>query len=110
MIYILNTLITPINFDQVSEIRVKFRKISVEEAQNLLQKEKWESAVGHLSTAQVLGAILNMEIPCERKTIFVKPGDKCVHFFLKQRLGEGVVLNKEELEKLNFWLVLSEIE
>jgi hypothetical protein len=39
----------------------------------------------------------------------MKPGDRAIHFFLKSRLPEGVVLGEEELKKLDFWLVLSEV-
>ena len=57
----------------------------------------------------MLSKILDIEIPAERKSIFMKPGDRAIYFFLKQRLLEGRVLTAEELEKLDYWLVLSEV-
>jgi len=107
-IYVLNTLITPINFDETSEAQVKLRKISIEEARELL-RNGFISAVGHEATAKVLSQLLGIEVPANRVTIWLKKGDKAIHFFLKQRLPEGKVLSEEELRKLEFWLVLSEV-
>ena len=110
MLYILNTLIVPIDFDRFSQRDVTFRRITVEEARWILQRNPdFISAVGHQGTAQVLSRILGVEIPAERRTIFMEPGDRAIHFFLKQRLPEGRVLTAEELEKLDYWLVLSEV-
>jgi len=109
-LYILNSLIIPVNFDTFSEVQVKMKKISVEEAKQLLSSNSFVSAVGHEGTAKLLSRILGIQIPTERKTIFMKSGDKGIHFFLKQRLPEGTVLSEEELSKLEFWLVLSEVE
>jgi len=109
VVYILNTLITPIDFDKVSEAIVKFRKISIEEAKSILSNG-FVSAIGHEGTANLLSRILEIQIPSNRITVFMKSGDKGVHFFLKQRLPEGVVLDEQQLSKLQFWLVLSEVE
>jgi hypothetical protein len=40
----------------------------------------------------------------------MEKGDKAIHFFLKQRLPEGVVLGEAELAKLEYWFILSEVE
>jgi len=108
-VYILNTLIVPVNFDETPEAKVRLRRISVEEARAILAGG-FISAVGHEATAKLLSQLLGVEIPAIRQTIFMKPGDKAVHFFLKSRLPEGVVLGEEELKRLEFWLVLSEVE
>jgi len=110
MIYVLNTLIVPVDFDKREEVAVKFRRITVEEAKELLKSEDWESAIGHQATAAILSQLLGIEVSVQRKMIFFEKGDKGIHFFLKQRLPEGVVLKEEELRKLDFWLVLSEVE
>jgi len=109
MLYILNTLITPINFDHTDQLVVRFQKISLEEAREILKKEEWKSVVGHEGTAKLLSELLGLEIPFNRETVYFKRGDKAIHFFLKQRLPEGAVLSKEEIEKLEYWLVLSEV-
>jgi len=109
MLYVLNALIVPINFDELNEIQVKFKKISIEEAKEIVKKAEWESAIGHEATAKVLSQLLEIEIPAQRRTVFFEKGNRGIHFFLKQRLPEGVVLSEEELKKLDFWLVLSEV-
>ena len=108
-VYILNTLITPIDFDKFSEVRVKLKKISVEEAKEILA-DGFISAVGHEGTAKLLTQLFGVEVPMNRQAIFLKPGDKAIHFFLKTRLPEGVILDEEQLRRLDYWLVLSEVQ
>jgi hypothetical protein len=108
MLYILNTLIVPVDFSKHSSVMVKFRKISVEEAKQLLA-QPFISAVGHEATAKVLSQILSVQVPFNRVSVYLNPGDKAIHFFLKSRLQEGQVLNEAELKSLDFWLVLSEV-
>jgi len=105
----MNTLITPINFDKTQTATVTFRKITVEEAKEIL-KNTFVSAIGHEGTAKLLSQLLGVNIPTNRITIFMEKGDKAIHFFLKQRLPEGAVLSEDELKKLQFWLVLSEVQ
>jgi len=107
MLYILNTLVVPVNFDEMTEVVVELRKISVEEAREVVRKSEWESVVGHEGSAVILSELLGVKIPVERKSVFLKKGDRGLHFFLKKRLPEGTVLSAEELKKLDFWLVLS---
>jgi hypothetical protein len=108
-IYILNTLIFPINFDKYGSIKVKFTKISIEEAKQILANGNFVSAVGHEGTAKLLSQILNISIPTNRISIYFEPGDTGIHFFLKTRLPEGKVLTEAELKQLDFWLVKSEV-
>jgi hypothetical protein len=109
VVYLLNTLVVPINFDETPQAKIKLRKVTVEEAKEVLASG-FISAVGHEATARVLSQLLGIQVPMERRTIFLKPGDKAVHFFLKVRLPEGVVLDEEQLRRLDYWLVLSEVE
>jgi len=108
VLYVLNSLIIPVNFDERSEAVVRMKKITIEEAKSLL-KNPFVSAVGHEGTAKLLSELLGIEIPVNRTTIFMKQGDLAIHFFLKERLPEGKVLSKEELQGLQYWLVLSEV-
>ena len=109
MLYILNTLIVPINFDENNKTTVKMKKINVDEAKFLLASG-FESVIGHKSTAEIMSEILGIQIPVQRRTVFFQKGDRGIHFFLKERLPEGVVLTSEELRNLDYWLVLSEVE
>lgn len=105
----INSLITPIDFDKFSRVKISLRRIDVKAAKQILS-EGFVSAVGHEATAQLLSKVLGIPIPTNRGSVFMEKGDKAVHFFLKQRLPEGVVLGKNELAKLDYWLVLSEVE
>jgi hypothetical protein len=112
-LYLLNTLITPINFDTVRTAVIASYRLSLEEARERVRKalecDELQSAVGHEGTAQVLSRLLGVEIKTERKTVFMKKGDSALQFFLKTRLPEGKVLSAEELQTLPYWLVWSEV-
>ena len=77
-------------------LTVRVRPLSLEEAKNLL-KGGFESAVGHPATAQVMTALLGVEVPPNRVSIRLNPGDKLVVFQLGTRLAEGQVLSAEEV-------------
>ena len=75
---------------------VKVRPISLEEVKSLLQGG-YTSAVGHPSTAEVLTTLLGVEVPPNRVSIALSPGDRVVVFQLAVRLAEGQVLSREEV-------------
>jgi hypothetical protein len=108
-IYVLNTLIVPIDFDKHRYIYVKFSKTTVEDVRQILQNNEFISAVGHEGTAKLLSQLLGIPIPTNRITIFLEKGDMGIHFFLKRRIEEGKVLSEEELKTLDFWLIRSEV-
>ena len=112
-LYILNTLIVPIDYDKVDAAAIISYRIDLktarERVKKALQRGELQSAVGHEGTAQLLSRLLGVEIKAERRTIFLQKGDEALHFFLKQRLPEGTVLSEEELQKLPFWFVWSEV-
>jgi hypothetical protein len=56
-----------------------------------------------------LSTILNIEIPFNRITVKVKPGDVLVHFVLLTRIPEGKILSYEELQQLDYDLAISEV-
>ncbi len=110
-LYLLNTLIVPVNFDLYKKARVRFERVSVTEAREVLGQAKIiVSAIGHEGTARVLSKLLGVDVVVNRISVFFEPGDRGLHFFLKQRLPEGVVLSEEELKKLDYWFVLSYVE
>lgn len=78
---------------------VKVRPISLEEAKSLL-REGYISAVGHESTARVMSALLGVDIPPNRVSITLQPGDRVLVFQLSVRLAEGQVLSQEEVMAL----------
>jgi len=90
-------------------VHVVMEKISVEEAKQILTNNPFVSAIGHEATAKLLSQLLGIVIPANRISIFFEPDDIGIHFFLKTRLPEGKILTAEELQKLDFWLVKSEV-
>jgi hypothetical protein len=108
-IYVMNTLIIPIDFNKYPKAIIEFKKISVEETKQILQNNSFISAIGHEGTAKLLSQILNINIPVNRISIYFEKGDIGIHFFLKSRLPEGKVLSYEELKQLDFWLVKSQV-
>jgi hypothetical protein len=109
MIYILNSLVVPVDFEASKEYRIKLSKIDLETARELV-RGSFVSAVGHESTAKLLTELLGVEIPYNRIAVKMKEGDAGLHFVLRTRLPEGRILDKEELEKLEFDIVLSTVE
>ncbi|MEM1590195.1 MAG: DUF1874 domain-containing protein [Candidatus Bathyarchaeia archaeon] len=108
-VYLLNTLIAPVDFGKYSSVKVSFKRINIEAARQILSGG-FISAVGHEATARLLSKVFGLHVPLCRNSVFLEKGDRAVHFFLKQRLPEGAVLGESELAKLDYWLVLSEVE
>lgn len=108
-VYLLNTLIVPVDFEKFSRVKVSLKRVNVETARRILSGG-FISAVGHEATAQLLSKVLGLHVPLCRNSVFMEKGDRAIHFFLKQRLPEGAVLGEEKLAKLDYWLVLSEVE
>jgi hypothetical protein len=100
-----NALITPADFDKYDSVVIRLKRISVDEVKAFLSDHPFISAIGHQGTAQLLTEILGIEIPVNRITVQLKEGDIFIAFVLKQRLPEGVILTKEQLQKLDYWLV-----
>ncbi|MBU0500259.1 MAG: YddF family protein [Gammaproteobacteria bacterium] len=66
------------------------------------------SAIGHQGAADFLAGLLGVEIPVNRVTIAMAPGDRALILRLKERLAEGKVLSAEEMARFPFELGLLE--
>ena len=108
-VYIFNTMIVPCDFESNNEFTVRLKKISKDQAVEILKNNEFVSAVGHQATADVLTEILGVQIPMNRIAVKMERGDIGIHFFLKQRLPEGAVLGREDLERLEYDFILSEV-
>ena len=103
--YVVNAF--SLNMLPVSGIDLALRPISTEGVKNLLANEDWQSAIGHQSTADLLTAILGVEIDANRTTLQFSLHDSwslIVAQYTGPRLDEGVT----ELPAgaaLNFWQV-----
>ena len=106
-IYLLDTLIVPINFNIYRYSYIKVERISIEKAKQILQNNEFISAISHEATAKLLSKLLGIKIPVNRNTVFFELGDIGIHFFLKERLPEGKFLTQKELKELDYWLVKS---
>jgi len=109
-VYLLNSLVAPVNFDKHRAVEVTFKVATLEEVRQLLQREGFVSAVGHEGSAKLLTQLLGIPVPVNRVSVWMEPGDTAVHFYLKKRLPEGAVLSAEELAKLDYWLVISTVK
>jgi Domain of unknown function (DUF1874). len=73
-----------------------------------LLTEGFVSAIGHEASARFLGAQLGVEVPANRVSVNLNPGDAALVLRLKQRLPEGVVLSAQEMEAVAWELALME--
>jgi len=79
------------------EVTVKFRKVGVEEVRALLSNG-FVSTVGHQATASALSKILGVNVPTNRVSITLQPGDTLVIFQLAiGRLAPGQELTEQDI-------------
>ena len=75
------------------------KEVGISDVKELLAKE-FISAIGHEATADVLSQLLGIQIPVNRIPIKLENGDTVIVFQLLQRIPEGKILSKEELQQL----------
>jgi hypothetical protein len=86
---------------QDKPVTVEFRKVSIDEVK-AISSSGFVSAVGHPGTASALSRILSVEVPANRVSIQLQPGDTLIVFQLALgRLPLGKELTEEEI--LNAW-------
>ena len=86
---------------QDKPVTLELRRVGLDEVKAILSSG-FVSAVGHPSTASALSKILGMEVPANRISIQLQPGDTLVVFQLALgRLPIGKELTEEEI--LNAW-------
>jgi hypothetical protein len=109
VVYLLNALIIPIDFEKHPKIKAIIRRVDIEEARQLLLSRGFTSAIGHQATATLLSQLLGIEVPFNRVTVKAEPGDILVHFVLRERIPEGKILTLEELQRLPFDFAVTEV-
>jgi len=107
VLYVLNTLVIPADYRSGERV-VRIRQISVEEAKAAL-RSRFVSAVGHEGTASALSKLLGIQIPYNRISVWMRPGDAAIHYYLKDRLPVGADLTEEQVKKLPYDLVFSQV-
>jgi len=76
--------------------------VSLEEARRLVRDEPWQSAIGHVATAEVLSTLLDVAVPMNRIRYVQEPGATALVLALRQRPPEGAVLNRREVEEIGY--------
>lgn len=82
--------------------------IDITSAKKLIHTYGFVSAIGHEATAQILTEILGIDIPLNRIQFQQSVTQVAVVFKLNVRPAEGVVLSREEVEKIGYSLKLME--
>ena len=77
--YILNSAVI------TSPGRYGYRLVGVEEARAWARHGDFISAIGYAETAEVLSAVLGVEVPAQRIEVRMEPGDEALVFRLKSR-------------------------
>ena len=95
--YVLSALVMPCSADRFGLICTK---IDLETARLWIKAGDFISAVGHESTAKLLSELLGVEIKPNRIFVDMELFDEALAIQFLQRVQEGKVLSKEELEEL----------
>ena len=95
--YVLNTLIMPCS---AHYFILACRQIKLEQAREWVKQGDFISAVGHESTAKLLSELLGVEIKQNRVFVDMELWDEALAIQFLERIPEGKVLSKEELEEL----------
>jgi Domain of unknown function (DUF1874) len=102
---LLNTSIMT-GIDELEVAVYEIRKISLEDARTLVRKYLdvggLDSAIGHESTAQVMSALLGVEVAVNRQTFNQQEGQTCLVFKLNGRAPEGRILSVAEIESIGY--------
>ena len=67
-----------------------------------LRKDEYMSAIGHEATAELFSELVKMPIKCQRLNVDLKDGDEVIAFKLKERIPEGKILSRKELNELEY--------
>ena len=82
--------------------------IDIDSARNLLKEYPHISAIGHEATAEIMTDILGVEIAFNRIQFKQEVSQLAIVFKLNERPIEGLVLSREEVEKIGYSLKLME--
>lgn len=85
----------------------RYSRLSLDEARRLVrefeqQGKSIQSSIGHLSTADLLSTLLEFSVEVNRAEFSQTPDDLVLIFKLKERVSEGKVLSRQELEAIGY--------
>ncbi len=87
---------------------IRQSRISVNAARKLIVEHGFISAIGHQATASALTDLLGQPISVNRIEFEQQVGQLAIVLRLKSRPPEGAILNREEMERIGFELLLME--
>ncbi|WP_058486998.1 YddF family protein [Defluviitalea phaphyphila] len=76
--------------------------IDVENVKKLIDENGFISAIGHQSTAEIISDLLKINVSMNRIQFKQEVGQKAIAFKLNQRPPEGVILSRDEIEKIGY--------
>lgn len=79
-----------------------FQPVSLSGVLDLLKTTRFESAIGHAATAEILSDLLGISVKVNRVEYTQGIDETAVVFRLKSRITEGKVLNRRELEAIGY--------
>ena len=85
----------------------RFEPLSLAEAKSLVHEfqtgnKAIQSAIGHAATAENMSDLLEFKVEANRIEFYQMANDAALIFKLKKRIGEGQVLNREEIERTGY--------
>jgi len=86
---------------------IKVVEASAEDVKNILSSN-FISAIGHEATSQVISVQLGIQVPVNRISVKMVPGDVLIVFQLLSRLPEGKILGVDEMKGIpSKWYVVT---
>ena len=79
----------------------EYRPLTIDGARQMVT-EGFQSAIGHTSTAAVLSELLGCRVETARETYLQRPGEHAIVFELLERLPEGHVIDRGEIERIGY--------
>ena len=78
--------------------------ISLEQARQMVadNADNLDSAVGHQATADIMTALLGIDIPVNRQLFLQEIGQQALVFKLKGRPQEGIILTTADKEAIGY--------
>ena len=83
-----------------------YTPLTLEDARDIAQRENYESAIGHESTAEILTELLGVFVTVNRTNNKQAPGDQAIVFKLRGRPLEGKILSREDIDAIGYDLGL----
>ena len=94
---------TLLNTSIVTEYgKYEYQPVGLEEAKTLIHRDGYESAIGHASTAEILGELLDKHVEVNRVNYQQQKGDVALVFKLRGRPPEGTILTRQQIEAIGY--------